>query len=62
MNYSNWTGRTHRNMSSAFGPYTDRRLVPLPTTRGLAARIYGVLLAVVIGIVLALGAIHYLSK
>lgn len=31
---------------------------PVPT----ANRIYGVLVAVVIGIVLALGAIHYLAK
>jgi hypothetical protein len=26
MNNSNWTGRTHRTMVSAFGPYTSQRI------------------------------------
>lgn len=26
MNNSNWTGRTHRTMQEAFGPYTSRSI------------------------------------
>lgn len=27
---SSWTGRTHRTMESAFGPYTNNELHPMP--------------------------------
>lgn len=56
------TRRHPRTMTEAFGPYTDRRLLPLPTTQSLAHRVYGVLLAVAIGVVLALLLVHHLAK
>ena len=28
--HSNWTGRTHRTMQGAFGPYTSNQLEPMP--------------------------------
>ena len=54
--------RYPRTMQDAFGPYTDRRLLPLPTTQSLANRIAGVLLAVFIGVVLTLLTVHHLAK
>jgi hypothetical protein len=30
MNSSNYTGRTHRTINSAFGPYTSHALAPMP--------------------------------
>lgn len=28
--HSNWTGRTRRTMTEAFGPYTSNQLEPMP--------------------------------
>ena len=28
--HSNWTGRTRRTMTEAFGPYTPNQLEPMP--------------------------------
>ena len=28
--HSNYTGRAHRNMQGAFGPYTSNQLEPIP--------------------------------
>ena len=47
---SAWTGRAPRSMASAFGPYTDRRLLGLPAPIPRADRIAGVILACLIGI------------
>ena len=30
--HSNWTGRTRRTMTEAFGPYTPNQLEPMPDT------------------------------
>jgi hypothetical protein len=30
MNSSNYTGRAHRSLQSAFGPYTDSTVSPMP--------------------------------
>ena len=57
------TRRHPRTMAEAFGPYTDRRLQPMPEQRvPLAERIYGVLLATVIGVCLAAALVHWWSS
>lgn len=32
-NHSNWTGRTHRRLTDAFGPHTDSVLHPMPSRK-----------------------------
>ena len=54
--------RYPRTMQSAFGPYTDHRLHPMPQRRPPVNRVYCVLLAVALGVSLALLAVHELSK
>lgn len=33
MNSSNYTGRAHRSLQSAFGPYTDSIVLPMQDTK-----------------------------
>jgi hypothetical protein len=57
-NSSNWTGRTHRSMNSAFGPYArgpiDEQYDPMPREDKIvtvfgAAVLAGVVVALVMG-------------
>jgi len=49
-------------MAEAFGPYTSHDLRPMRQRPPLAQRIYSVMLAVAIGVVLALLLVHHLAK
>ena len=48
-------------MVEAFGPYTDNRLHPMPE-QPRSHPIYGAVLAVVIGVLLAALLFHWLSR
>lgn len=53
---SNWTGRVPRTLKSAFGPYTDDRLHPMPEKQvGLTVDDVTVAVAVVIILLVAAG-------
>lgn len=56
------TRRYPRTMQQAFGPHTDHRLHPMPQQPSTAERIYGVLLATVIGVMLAASLVHWWSS
>lgn len=53
MSISNWSGRTHRTMSSAFGPYTSQRITAQREPVSLSEKAAGVLLAIAGASVLA---------
>ena len=56
---SSWTGRAPRTVQQAFGPHTSREMQgPVPR----ADRVYGVLLATLIGIAGALLTIHWAAS
>ena len=59
MGISNWSGRTHRTMSSAFGPYTSNRLQSLREPLSLGEQAAGVALAIIGGISAAAFIIHW---
>ena len=56
---SAYTGRSARSMQAAFGPYVDHRLHPMRETK--TERAAGVILAIVIGLLLALVAAYSLG-
>ena len=55
---SSWTGRAPRDMQTAFGCYASRELHPMQeqTESGL-----GIALAIILGVLLALGAFNWLA-
>lgn len=60
MNYrsSSWTGRAHRSLASAFGPYTDNKLEPMsPQRQRITAA--DVLIAVAIAAIAIAALIHF---
>ena len=59
-NHSNYTGRMHRTMESAFGPYTSRRIEDddEPLDRGELAIVWGcAVVAMAVTVCIALGVI-----
>lgn len=56
------TRRHPRTLVEAFGPYTSHTVHPMPQPVPMAHRVYSVMLAVVIGVVLALLLVHHLAK
>ena len=59
---SNWTGRTPRNLNSAFGPYCGNTVHPMPETETRTERMAGVLFAVTLGICGAALLVHWICK
>ena len=51
MNTSNHTGRAHRSMQSAFGPYTSREVEPMPHKPTRFERIADAMFAITLGLV-----------
>lgn len=51
MSTSNETGRAHRSMQSAFGPYTSSALLPIPHKPSRFERIADAMFAITLGIV-----------
>lgn len=62
MSISNWSGRTHRTMSSAFGPYTSHRITAQREPVAFSEKAAGVLLAISGAAVLAVLIFVELSK
>lgn len=62
MSISNWSGRTHRTMSSAFGPYTSHHITAQREPVTLSDKVAGVLLVVAGAAVLAVFLFVELSK
>ena len=51
MNTSNHTGRTHRTLYSAFGPYTSPDVAPMADKPSKVERIADVLFSVALGLI-----------
>lgn len=56
------TRRHPRTLVEAFGPYTSHTVHPMPQPVPKASRVAGVLLAVALGIFIALFLVHYAAK
>lgn len=56
------TRRHPRTLAEAFGPYTTGPVHPMPQPVPTAHRVYGVLLAVALGVFFALFLVHYAAK
>lgn len=62
MNTSNWTGKTPRDLSSAFGPYTSQQVEPMPSKPSKLERIADRLFAIALGLICAAGLVSWLVR